>query len=309
MKKKIALISINTNQLKTLKKLFKNVEFRSVNSTENLEKYNAIISFSHDIIHDFIINKNFNDYPKLEWIHMSIAGVEDYTNYIKQTKILFTCGKIIQGSNVSDHAMAMLLYLTRLNTDLNGNYYSSPIILKNKKVLIYGSGGIGLNIAQKCFSFGCEIYSVSNSLKPDYIFIKKNYVNLDFINDLSKFDIIFVATPLTSFTENFFNYKTMNKFKNGAYLINISRGKIVNTEDLIILIKKNKFSGVGLDVLDKEPVPRNHPLKKYKNVLLTNHSAGLGSDKKERFNLILNNIEKYINNKKLNNIVSRQYEY
>ena len=309
MKKKIALVSINKDQLRILKKTFKNIDFDLINKIQNIHEYNAIISFSHDIIHNFIINEDFLKYPKLEWVHLSIAGVEEYTNYIKKTDIKFTCGKIIQGSNVSEHALAMLLYLTRLNSDSNGKYITAPTILQNKKVLIYGLGGIGLSIAQKCFSFGCKIYSVSNSIKPNFNFIEKNYTNKSFINDLAKFDIIFIAAPLTSHTQNYFDYKLMNKIKKGSYLINISRGKILNTEDLIKLLNKNKFTAVGLDVLDTEPIPKKHPLKRYKNVLLTNHTAGMGSDKNERFNLILMNIENFINGKKLNNIVSKKYEY
>lgn len=309
MKKKIALISISKDQLKILKKTYKNLDFYLIDKIENINLYNAVISFSHDIIHDFLISEDFLKCPKLEWIHLSIAGVEEYTNQIKKTNIKFTCGKIIQGSNVSEHAMAMLLYLTRLNTDSNGKYKTTPTILQNKNVLVYGLGGIGLSIAQKCFSFGCKVYSVSNNIKPNFNFIEKNYTNRNFIKDLPKFDIIFIAAPLTSLTENYFDFKLMNKIKKGSYLINVSRGKILNTNDLIKHLNNNRFAGIGLDVLDIEPIPKKHPLKKYKNVLLTNHTAGLGSDKIERFNLIFLNISNYINGKKLNNLISKEYEY
>ena len=101
----------------------------------------------------------------------------------------------------------------------------------------------------------------------------------------------------------------MSKMKSGSYLINVSRGKILNTDDLIKLLNKNKFSGVGLDVLDQEPIPKNHVLYKYNNVIVSNHTAGMGSDKNLRFDLVVKNIDNYLNNRVLNNIVDINEEY
>ena len=248
-------------------------------------------------------------FQNLNWLHLSIAGVDEYIENFKKLKFTVTCGKIIQGSNVSEQGLALLLYLTRLNKNKNNQFNSVPITIYRKKVLIYGFGGIGINLAEKCAAFGCDVHTVSNKVKPNLSFIRKHYTDDSFINDLNKFDIIFISAPLTKYTENFFNYKLMSKMKSGSYLINVSRGKILNTDDLVKLLDKNKFAGVGLDVLDHEPIPKNHILKKYRNVLISDHTAGMGSDKNLRFDLVVKNIDNYLNNRKLNNIVDTDEEY
>ena len=307
----IGLVGFNNNQLNRLNKIFP--KHRLVNIKDlNDKKYfklTAIVAYNQSAIENFILKKQYLFYKNLNWLHLSIAGVDEYTYDIKNSKFIVTCGKIIQGSNVSEQGLALLLYLTRLNRNKKKQFNSDPVTIFRKKVLIYGFGGIGINIAEKCAAFGCDVYSVSNKVKPSLSFIRKNYTDNSFIKDLKNFDIIFISAPLTKYTENFFDYKLMSKMKTGSYLINVSRGKILNTNDLIKLLDKNKFAGVGLDVLDQEPIPKNHILKRYPNVFISDHTAGMGSDKNLRFDLVIKNINNYLKNRKLNNIVDINEEY
>ena len=308
---RIGLVGFNNNQLNILKKKFPKNKLTNIKDL-NDKKYfnlNAIVAYNQSAIENFIFEKKFLLFQNLNWLHLSIAGVDEYIENFKKLKFTVTCGKIIQGSNVSEQGLALLLYLTRLNKNKNNQFNSVPITIYRKKVLIYGFGGIGINLAEKCAAFGCDVHTVSNKVKPNLSFIRKHYTDDSFINDLNKFDIIFISAPLTKYTENFFNYKLMSKMKSGSYLINVSRGKILNTDDLVKLLDKNKFAGVGLDVLDHEPIPKNHILKKYRNVLISDHTAGMGSDKNLRFDLVVKNIDNYLNNRKLNNIVDTDEEY
>ncbi len=308
---RIGLVGFNNNQFNILKKKFPKNKLTNIKDL-NDKKYfnlNAIVAYNQSAIENFIFEKKFLLFQNLNWLHLSIAGVDEYIENFKKLKFTVTCGKIIQGSNVSEQGLALLLYLTRLNKNKNNQFNSVPITIYRKKVLIYGFGGIGINLAEKCAAFGCDVHTVSNKVKPNLSFIRKHYTDDSFINDLNKFDIIFISAPLTKYTENFFNYKLMSKMKSGSYLINVSRGKILNTDDLVKLLDKNKFAGVGLDVLDHEPIPKNHILKKYRNVLISDHTAGMGSDKNLRFDLVVKNIDNYLNNRKLNNIVDTDEEY
>lgn len=308
--KNIGLIGLNDSQVFKLKKQNKKVKFIKItkllkNDSNNL---NAIIAFNQDCIEEFIFGKYFKNYKNLEWIHLSIAGIDTYTEILKTTNITFTCGKVIQGTNVSEHAMAILLYLTRLNKKSN-QFNTPPTEIYNKKIFIFGLGGIGISLAEKCNAFGCQVYSSSNTIKPNYSFIVKNYEDHSFIEELKKFDVVFITAPLTKETKNFFDKTIMSKMKDNSYLINVSRGGIINTKDLVNLAKKKKFAGVGLDVLDKEPVIKSHPLRSLKNVFLSDHTAGMGSNKIRRFELIENNIKKYLSSKKINNIINHRYGY
>ena len=97
--------------------------------------------------------------------------------------------------------------------------------------------------------------------------------------------------------------------KNGVFFVNVSRGTVVNTKDLKKYVTKNKFGGVGLDVIgDKDFVFRN-PFKKYSNVIFSNHIAGITTDMSRRYELLLRNIKRYLNNDDLINLVDRKKGY
>ena len=157
--------------------------------------------------------KSLNYLKKLKWFHLSRAGVDECIPFMKNYKFKFTSGKKIQGPNVSEHCIALLLLLTRsiYAMDKTKNY-SRPTEILNKKILITGLGGIGLEIAKKLSAFGAKIYSV-NDTKVNKRFIIKNYKLGDVIKVINNFDIVINALPLTSITKNFFNHKIFKKYE------------------------------------------------------------------------------------------------
>ena len=98
--------------------------------------------------------------------------------------------------------------------------------------------------------------------------------------------------------------------KNESIFINVSRGKLVRTEDLLKNKIYKKFRGIGLDVTDPEPLPIRHKLKNIQNVFITPHIAGLSDNNRERgYKLIKENLYRYLNNQELLNIVDKKKEY
>ena len=98
--------------------------------------------------------------------------------------------------------------------------------------------------------------------------------------------------------------------KKQSIFINVSRGKLVKTDDLLKNNIFEKFRGIGLDVTEPEPLTKNHKLKKAQNVFITPHIAGLSDQNRERgFNLIKLNLHRYLNNLELLNVVNKQREY
>jgi phosphoglycerate dehydrogenase-like enzyme len=98
--------------------------------------------------------------------------------------------------------------------------------------------------------------------------------------------------------------------KKGSIFINVSRGKIVKTDDLIKNSVYKKFRGIGLDVTDPEPLERNSLLRKLDNVFITPHVAGPSDNNRKRgFDLIKENIRRFISNDSLLNVVDKKKEY
>jgi glyoxylate reductase len=95
---------------------------------------------------------------------------------------------------------------------------------------------------------------------------------------ITQSDIISIHVPHTKETDQMFNMKVFRKMKKSAFLINTSRGKIVNEKDLVIALKKKIIAGAGLDVFEIEPISKKHALTKLQNVVLAPH---IGSSTKE----------------------------
>jgi glyoxylate reductase len=150
--------------------------------------------------------------------------------------------------------------------------------LQSKTLGIFGLGRIGSTLAKRAKSFDMKI--IYHNRKP----VSKNkekllgvkYVTLDKL--ITQSDIISIHVPHTKETNQLFDMKVFKKMKNSAFLINTSRGKIVNEKDLIIALNKKIIAGAALDVYESEPISKNHPLTKIQNVVLAPH---IGSSTKE----------------------------
>ena len=316
--KSTGLINENINQIKKLYSSSSNIivsvdEFDSIYKIVSKNKINALIGCPRFIFTERLFSK----LEDLEWVHNSGAGVEDYFfDSFAESDIKFTNGKIIQGPEVADHAVALLLSFTRNlnylinNKDFKQKNYNRPIELKDKNCLIFGLGGIGMCIAERLKGFGMKIFAVSEELPYLSSFVDKYYTQDDFPKISKDCDVVICSAPSTKKTKNFFNKSIFNKMKKNSYFINVSRGNLVNTDDLINFLEKDFFLGVGLDVTDPEPLSKNHKLRKFKNVIISPHLAGLSDYNRIRsFELIKLNIRRYLNNDHLLNIVDKQKEY
>lgn len=325
MKKNILFIEstgLNKNSLSEIKKKFKTkINIKTCFDNED-SIFKALTKFEiHAIIgcpRYLFTKKILTKAKKLEWVHNSGAGVEGFFfDEFVNSNILFTNGKIIQGPEVADHAVALILSFTRnLNFIINnkknydGKKNARPIELRNKKCLIFGLGGIGICVAERLKSFGMKIHAVSNDLPPLLSFIDDFSTTDELVDLVSRFDVVVCAAPSTKKTINFFNKNIFDKMKKNSIFINVSRGNLVKTNDLIEAVKKNTFRGVGLDVTDPEPLSVNHPLRKFDNVIITPHLAGLSDYNRSRsFDLILINLKRYIESDVLFNIVDKVNEY
>ena len=312
-KKNIFLAGANKSDLSKLKKEFgEGVFSKSINQNTS-----AIIAFTRKHFEEVIMNSAIK-FSHVNWIHLPGAGIEKYTNFIDDNSHLtFTNGKVIQGPQVADHAIALLLSLTRklyflTRYGLNKPFDFRPIELNSKKALVVGYGGIGKSIVSRLHGFGCKVDVVN--FKQNITKIDQKIENHFYFSEIDKAvslaDIIFIAIPDTKLTNKLFDNKLFKKFKKNSILINVTRGGIVCTESLVKYIKNKKLFAVGLDVTDPEPLPKKHPLMNFENVLISPHIAGISDGFKQRsFDLISSNIYRYLNKEDLINVVNIKNSY
>ena len=141
-------------------------------------------------------------------------------------------------------------------------------LLKGKTIGLVGYGHIGRRVAALVTAFGAEVIAYD-----PYV---KEAISVSFEACLRRSDLLSIHVPLTSDTEGLIGYKEFSQMKSSAYLLNVSRGGIVNEKDLEIALKNGQLSGAAIDTFEVEPY--EGPLRNIDNVVLTSH---IGSYAKE----------------------------
>lgn len=164
-------------------------------------------------------------------------------------------------------------------------YQNSKFVeLEGKTVGVYGCGAIGTRFAKICLAFGMRVLAFRRSKtsgeKDGIIFTDAEYL-------LRKSDYVSLHCPLTEETCGMVNAEFINKMKDGAVLINTSRGAVLDEEAVASALWSGKLSGVGLDVLAKEPADPTNPLLSAPNTVITPHCAWTSKEARERLMKIL----------------------
>ena len=162
--------------------------------------------------------------------------------------------------------------------EIYGAFDYVGVDLQGKTIGILGLGRIGETLAKRVKAFDMKI--TYHNRKP-VSKIKEKALNVKYVSFeklITQSDFISIHVPHTKETNHLFNMKNFKKMKKSAFLINTSRGKVVNEKDLVTALKKKMISGAGLDVFETEPIKKNHPLVKLQNVVLAPH---IGSSTKE----------------------------
>jgi len=256
---------------------------------------------------------------KLRWVQTLSAGVEGCRSpELVNSPIVLTNAKIIMGPEIADHALALLLSLTRgLNTAMLSKPKAEwrrqgyqPIELRGKTALIIGVGGIGTQIAERASAFGMRVLGVDPKDIPLLNSVEKTYPPDQLREVLPEADVVFMAAPHTTESQGMMGTREFALMKRGAYFVNVSRGKTVDTPALVQALASHQLAGAGLDVTDPEPLPSDHPLWKLDNVVITPHIAGQ-SDQLDtrRMELFKNNIRRLAKGLPLLNAVDKQKGY
>jgi len=151
-------------------------------------------------------------------------------------------------------------------------FWNSPLIeLSGKTLGIIGFGKIGQATAKMAQAFGLSVlaYSRSPDLRLESETLK--YVELDQL--LKKADFVSLHCPLTESTKGIINANSITKMKEGAFIINTSRGGLIVEEDLAQALNEGKLAGAAVDVVSSEPITSDNPLLEAKNCIITPHIA------------------------------------
>jgi phosphoglycerate dehydrogenase-like enzyme len=253
---------------------------------------------------------------KLQWVHVLNAGVEDVVGLVKDTNITLTNLKGTLGPEVADHAMALLLALTRgLTETIPARKWEAPsniaqlTELRGRAALVVGAGGVGMAIAERAAAFGMTVTGVDPKAAAGGA-IRQMVLPSQLDQVLPAADVVFVAAPETPATRGMMGVAQFREMKRGAYFIAVSRGPVYSMDGLVEALGKGRLAGAGVDVAEPEPLPKNHPLWKFKNVVVTPHIAGASDRSLGRVvELVKENIRRFGAGEALLNMVDKTAGY
>ncbi len=196
----------------------------------------------------------------------------------------------------------------------------AAITLADCTLAVIGMGGIGAETARRGLAFGMRVLGVDPranlgacglALAEHDTSVKPQAVELfrpDQLNEvLGQADFVVIAAPHTPETFKLFNRARIQHMKKSAYLINIGRGVIVDLADLTAALQAGEIAGAGLDVYEIEPLPREHPLWRMENVILTPHCAAASPRVPERhLQTLLENLRRFVAGQPLLNVVDKR---
>ncbi len=275
--------------------------------------------------------------PRLRWVQLHYAGVEHVMDapLLARPDLLVTSLSGAAASQTAEHVLTMLLALARQLPALAAAQRKAewpkdrwtrflPRELRTSTVGILGYGSIGRQVARLLREFGATVLATKfNAMQPadhDYIppgmgdpegdLVHRLYPAQAVKSMLKDCDFIVVTMPLTPQTRGLLNDETLAACKPGAYLVDVSRGGIVDHTALLKALQEHKLAGAALDVFPEEPLPAKSPLWEQPNVILTPHIAGISAHYDERAtDLFAVNLARYLNGQPLYNLCDVQRGY
>ena len=252
------------------------------------------------------ISKSFiNSLPKLRYIMTS--GMRNNAidlEAAKKNKII-VCGTEINPNPAAEITWALVLGLFRnIKQEIDNmfqGYWQTTIgfELKGKLLGLIGLGKIGTQVAKVAKAFGMEVCAWSENLDLSHA-NQIGVLPMSKEDLLKTADIVSIHVVLGDRYKNLITKKELEMMKKSSFLINTSRGQIINENDLIEALKDEKIAGVGLDVYDKEPLPQNHKLRFLPNALLLPHIGYVTAENYSKFYLqMIENLEGCQENKPL----------
>lgn len=256
-----------------------------------------LITYGEDL-NDYIIQQT----KQLKWIQVISAGIERVPFIaLKKQNIMLTNAKGIHFIPMSEYTMAVILQITRKTSELYQNQLDHKWDRTIRIGEVYGStlgiiglGSIGQGIAKLAKAFNMNIIGLNTDGRDvpnvDNVY---SYANINEV--LTRSDFIIVVVPLTEETNNMIGESELKLMKETAYIINISRGQVVDENALISALKNKTIGGAVLDVFTEEPLPATHEFWSLENCIITPHLSGRSPMYMERaLDIFQYNLERYL---------------
>lgn len=238
-----------------------------------------------DVILGYLPEPLFHAAPKLRWIHAIASGMDGMLYpAMRDSDVALTGEKGLVGGHLADTGFGLLLALTRqIKTAIQlgpdgwnhrPDMRAKEIELEGMTMGVVGFGGTGRAIAKRAVAFGMSVLAVDALSVPASDGVDEVWT-LDRLDDLlAASDVVAIGAPLTPETLGVIDDRAFSAMRRGAIIMNVTRGEIIDGEALVTALRDGRCGGAALDVAPEEPLPADHPLWSFDNVVMTPHTAG-----------------------------------
>jgi phosphoglycerate dehydrogenase-like enzyme len=274
---------------------------------------------------------------KLRWIHSTAAAVHQLMSpELRTSKVIVTNARSVHGPVVAEHTIALMLALAKQlpaavryqqqhvwAQEQIAYQHPHPTELAGSTLGLVGYGAIGAEVARAAVALGMRVLVVRQHLQNGSVPGTQNDVSsgtgkssveifgLDGLDDvIAQSDFLVLAAPLTEKTRQLIDAARLARMKSGAYLVNVSRGALIDEPALAEALRERRIGGAALDVFDHEPLPPDSLLWELDNLLITPHTAATSDKMWERhYVLIKENLRRYLAGEPLLGLVDKQVGY
>lgn len=276
-----------------------------------------------------VLPPNMESVPKLRWIQVQWSGVDHFLEspFLDNPDIKITTSSGADILQIAEHIILMFLALGhhipsivnyQKKTEWPADRWErfSPRLLSGSVIGIVGYGSIGRQLARLLYPFGPKILATKRNVfepgdhdyipdglgDPDSIYVHRLYPGKAIRHMLKECDFVVIALPKTKSNLDLIGQAEFSVLKPTSYLVDVSRGGIVNHNALITALKEQKIAGAALDVFPTEPLPADSLLWKMSNVIITPHIAGISNNYDEQvLEVFRANLLRYLAGEKLLN--------
>ena len=298
------------NQIIDTQKFKGKYEFKVFNETFLDEKEAIVALEKFDAL--FIMRERtpmtkslISSLPNLKYIMTSGMRNKSIDFETAKKKNIIVCGTDINSNPAAEITWALILGLYRnMKQEIDNmfqGYWQTTVgfELKGKMLGLIGLGKIGTQVAKVAKAFGMEVCAWSENLNLSHA-NELGVLPMSKEDLLKNSDIVSIHLVLGERYKHLITKKELGMMKKTAFLINTSRGPIINENDLVEVLKDEKIAGAGLDVYEKEPLPQDHKLRFLPNALLLPHIGYVTAENYSKFySQMIENLESCLENKPL----------
>ena len=249
------------------------------------------------ICNGLFLHHKIENFTNLKYIQLTSAGYDRVPmDYIREHEIkIFNAGGVYS-IPMAEFALAGVLQIYKKLSFFHDNQKNHKweknreiLELNGKTVCIIGCGSVGTECAKRFSAFGCKVLGL-DIFPSDKEFFDEIKTMEKLAAFVGQSDVIVLTLPLTEETKYLINENTLRCFKKNSIIVNIARGKIIDTQALIEALKGD-LGGAVLDVFEEEPLEEKNPLWDFENAIITPHNSFVGDGNSKRLrNLIFKNL-------------------